>query len=174
MVIIILVTIAALLIIYATGIFSTNLTGLIDRPQFSIKFPSGWSELNPKEITVFKGEFISGIKRDNPPAFLGIKIRAVAGQISSLKAIPVALDKILAKDLNNFRRLSSDIININNYQALKYSYTFNAKKGVATEQRQYIILHENNAYYLVFQLKNSDAITLRPEIDAIAKSFIIK
>ncbi len=111
----ILVTILVVLIIYRTGVLksigfapsehittagkSSNLSKVLEGSSFSIKYPANWKRLNSKGLAAFKNEFIAGIIRNKPPAFMGIKIKAVNSKASALKNIPAVLDKVLAKDL---------------------------------------------------------------------------
>jgi len=146
----------------------------IDNINFSIRYPAAWKQLTSTELAAFKGELIVGVKRGVPPVLMGVKLKKVKGNRPTLRTIRGLLDKLLSKDLNDFKRLQADLIKINNHPALDYAYTFSSDRGISIEQRQYLILSERNIYYLVFQMKSSDAKTLRPQVEAIANSLIIK
>lgn len=146
----------------------------LDKEKFSLNYPGSWSELTPTELAALKGEFVAGIKRAKPAALMGVKIKAVEGDESSLKKLPDSLDKLMGKRFKNFKRLESSMRTINGRPMLKYAYKFDSENGLVIEQQQFITVKDKVAYYLLFHTKATDAPLIKDDIGSIVGSFVVK
>lgn len=149
-------------------------TKALDQPKLSLQYPGSWTELSQAELSAFKGEFSAGIKRSKPPALMGVKIKAVKGDESSLKRLPDILDKMLSTTFKNFKRVDASARVIDGHQVLRYIYDFDSAAGQRIEQQQYIIVKDAGAYYLVFHLRAADSPILAKEINSIVSSIKLK
>lgn len=147
---------------------------ILDQPKFSVRYPGSWAELTPVELSAFKEEFTAGIKRAKPPALMGVKIKSVKDDESSLKKLPGTLDKLLDATFKNFKRVDASTSVIDGHQVLRYVYDFDSAAGQRIEQQQYVMIKDGSAYYLFFHLRATDSSHLKADISSIVSSIKLK
>lgn len=153
---------------------SPSAANAIESGNFSFRYPQSWKELTATELNAFNNEFIVGIKRSKPPALMWVKKSEVNGGEEALNSMPALLDKLMSKQFKEFDRLESELIDIDGKKALKYVYKFKSSSGLSIVQRQFIIINDNTAYYLIFHSSAADAESLSGDVDSIAGSFKLK
>lgn len=184
-------TIAVLLIVYWSGILdpvgfgikrastgavseSAGLNNTVSGDEYEFKYMKPWTEVSRQELESLGEGFAEGVKRSDPNAFIGVKVKKTDQKLGNLKELVESMDEVMPTKLNSFQKTGSEIVDLGGREALKYSYTFDVDQGEKVAQSQFILADGANIYYVVFSSPASEVNRSRSEADKIVSSFKIK
>jgi hypothetical protein len=140
-----------------------------DQNGFEFSYPSNWLEF--KGDTSGLGEGLSGgIKRVKPAVVGGVRVTGSSDK-ANIETTPQVLDGEMAKSFKQFKKISQEFVNVGQYKALRYTYTFKSANNITVKQMQQIVVKGNKVFYLIFHSSITGFDKAQPEINEIADSF---
>lgn len=141
---------------------------------FSLRYLDNWKIMNDKRLAKLQDNFIFALSKTNSEAFIGIKIQKTKASKVKLKEVADILDNDLAKNFNNFSKISQEIIFLQSGQkVLKYNYSFNPSEGSKIWEQLVIIPTPKKVFYITSWSNFNDSNEIKKDIEIIISSFKI-
>jgi len=96
--------------------------------EFSLLRPDGWKEVSAEELKLIPGKPLAVLRRDAGQGL--VTVTAPSEPERDVEAIANELDKRLAKEIRDFRKVAARVVRVKAGRALLYSYV-RTKKATA-------------------------------------------
>ncbi len=178
---------AGLIIVFLAGAFAVNYflispnsatneaTFTSTDEGFSISYPDAWKKLSDSDTAALQGGFSLAVSRDEPFAFLGIRVETMDARDSNFKEISKMLDETMPGQFTDFKKMASMTTKLKSgEEVLRYDFTFLSAEEKLIHQQLTVIPTSENVYYLGAWTEKKNFKKVETDLEEIAGSFSVK
>ena len=147
-------------------------TKIYKNEEFSFHYPKEWQEISLGNLKKIDPELKVGFADSKGEGKFLLRIKEGVPKIQSFEEIEKELDKTMAKNLNSFKKISSEKIKIGGRESLNYNYTYKSKEE-EIRQKMILVFGEEKIYYLIFHAPEENFEAYKEDFNLIISSLRI-
>ena len=140
--------------------------------ELSLRYPKEWQEIPLENLQKIDPELKVGFEDTKGEGKFLLRIKEGVSKIQSFEEIEKELDKTMAKNLNSFKKISSEKIKIGGRESLDYNYTYKSKEE-EIRQKMILVFGEEKIYYLIFHAPEEKFEAYKEDFNLIISSLRI-
>lgn len=145
-------------------------TKIYKNEEFSFHYPKEWEEIPLENLKKIDPELKIGFADSKGEGKFLLRIKRGIFKIQSLKEVEKELDKTLGGNLDSFKKMSAEKIEINRKEGLDYNYSYKSKEE-KVRQRMILIFEKEKIYYLISHAPEEKFEAYKEDFNLIISSF---
>ena len=146
----------------------------VDRAEFVLEQPAGWTGLSPVELVKFKDYFAFAARRTEPDALVSVRVQEGGTADVNIDELADSLDDAMNEKFTDFEKVNEEAFKLDGKDALRYEYTFTSEQQEKVREQIIIVLADSRVFHIASWANDKDFAEVRADIDSIIDSFEVK